>query len=119
VVIEEAGMQMVCSALPRNDLKTSTMNTQTTAFFDMDKISWPLMVRSVQPGDRFRPLGMKGSQKLKKFFINNKIPREKRQQIPILLNDGEIIWVAGFRMSESAKITDKTQNILKIELLLA
>ena len=119
VSIQETGMQIMCSTLPRKNLKNPTMNGNATACFDMDKISWPLMVRNVRPGDRFRPLGMNGSQKLKKFFINNKIPGNERAQIPILLNKGEIIWIAGYRMSESAKITDETQNILKIELLLA
>jgi tRNA(Ile)-lysidine synthase len=119
LLIQETGFQIMWRAGRVDDLNGATIAGHATAYFDMDKIIWPLMVRTFQPGDRFHPLGMKGSQKLKKFFINNKIPRDERQRIPIVLNKGEIIWVAGYRMGEPAKITDKTQNILKIELLLA
>jgi tRNA(Ile)-lysidine synthase len=119
LLIQETGFQIIWRAGSVDDLNGSTNAGHAIAYFDMDKIIWPLTVRNFQPGDRFHPLGMKGSQKLKKFFINNKIPRDKRQQIPIVLNKEEIIWVAGYRMGEPAKITHKTQNILKIELLLA
>jgi tRNA(Ile)-lysidine synthase len=119
LLIQEAGFQIRWSTVRMDDLNVSTIGGQAIACFDMDKIMWPLMVRSFQHGDRFYPLGMNGSQKLKKFFINNKIPRDERQRIPIVVNRGEILWVAGYRMGEAAKITDKTQNILKIELLLA
>jgi tRNA(Ile)-lysidine synthase len=119
VSIQETGFQIRWSALRRDDVHLPTAAGQAIACFDMDKIFWPLILRSFQTGDRFHPLGMNGSQKLKKFFINNKIPREERQRIPILLNRGEIIWVAGHRMSESAKISNETQNVLKVELLLA
>jgi len=119
LLIRETGFKITWSAGGVDDLNASTIAGHAIAYFDMDKIIWPLMVRNFHPGDRFHPLGMKGSQKLKNFFINNKIPREKRQRIPIILNKGEIIWVVGYRMGEPAKITDKTQNILKIELLLA
>ena len=43
----------------------------------------------------------------------------ERERIPVLVSSGEIIWVAGHRMGEPAKITAETQNILKFELLLA
>jgi tRNA(Ile)-lysidine synthase len=118
LLIQETGMQIMWSIAHRDVLKIPTVSGHASACFDMDKITWPLMVRNVQPGDRFRPLGMKGSQKLKKFFINNKIPRNMRPQIPIVLNKGEIIWVAGYRMGEPAKITDSTQNILKLNFCL-
>jgi tRNA(Ile)-lysidine synthase len=119
LLIRETGLQIRWSTAPRDDLNLQTNIGHQTACFDMDKINWPIIVRNFLPGDRFHPLGMTGSQKLKKYFINKKIPRDKRRHIPILLNKGEIIWIAGHRMGESAKLTDKTQNILKIELLLA
>jgi tRNA(Ile)-lysidine synthase len=117
--IQEAGFQIRWCTVHKDNLNFSTIAGPATACFDLDKIIWPLMLRNFQTGDRFHPLGMTGSQKLKKFFINNKISRNERQRIPLLINREEIIWVAGYRMGESAKITDKTQNILKVELLLA
>ena len=89
----------------------------TTAFFDLSTVSFPLMVRNFRDGDRFRPLGMHGSQKLKAFFINQKVSRSKRHRCPLLLSSGNIIWVGGYRISDSVKVTEKTERVLKAELL--
>jgi tRNA(Ile)-lysidine synthase len=75
------------------------------------------MVRSLRQGDRFRPLGMAGSQKLKTFFINQKVPRSKRHGCPILLSGDRIVWVGGYRIDDSAKVTEKTKRVLTAELL--
>ncbi len=89
------------------------------AFFDMDTIQFPLVLRNVRPGDRFSPLGLGGTQKVKDFFIKQKIPREQRARCPILLSRERIIWVVGHRIDESVKVTGLTRNLLKAELFLA
>jgi len=91
---------------------------QRTAFFDMSKVNFPLVVRNFRSGDRFVPLGMTGSQKLKEFFINSKISRQKRSRCPILLSRGRIVWVVGYRIDESVKLTSSTKDVLKIDFLL-
>jgi tRNA(Ile)-lysidine synthase len=65
------------------------------------------------------PLGMQGTQKVKNFFINNKIPREIRRKTPVLLSRDTIVWVVGHRIDDGVKITQQTRNVLKIELFLA
>ncbi|MBW2567299.1 MAG: tRNA lysidine(34) synthetase TilS, partial [Deltaproteobacteria bacterium] len=80
-------------------------------------VTFPLKVRNFREGDRFNPLGMAGSQKVKTFFINNKIPRLQRLLCPILVSGERIIWVGGYRIDDSAKITQRTKNVLKAELL--
>lgn len=92
---------------------------QSMAFFDMDQVRFPVKVRSFQPGDRFVPLGMSGTQKVKDYFINTKIPPPDRKRCPVLLSKGKIIWLAGFRQDESAKVTPDTRRVLKAEILLA
>ena len=92
---------------------------QNTGYFDMDEITFPLVLRNFRPGDRFTPLGMKGSQKVKKYFINNKIPVAERSKCLILLSKGNIIWVVSHRIDESVKVVPSTQNVLKVELFLA
>ncbi|MBW2592093.1 MAG: tRNA lysidine(34) synthetase TilS, partial [Deltaproteobacteria bacterium] len=99
-----------------DDIKNTGPNT---AFLDMDKFSFPIIVRPPQPGDRFTPLGMKGSQKLKKYFINHKTPRYERTRCPLLLSRNKIIWVPGHRIDESVKITPATRNVAKAQILLA
>jgi tRNA(Ile)-lysidine synthase len=89
------------------------------AYFDMDKIHFPLVIRNFRPGDRFSPLGMTGRQKLKKFFIDHKVSRTERTKCPILLSRNEIIWVVGHRLDNAVKIGSQTRSILKAELSLA
>ena len=91
----------------------------STAFFDLEKAAFPLVIRNFQPGDRFRPLGMQGTQKLKKYFADRKIAGEKRADCPLVLSAGRIIWVAGHRIDDCAKVTSQTEKVLKAELLLA
>jgi tRNA(Ile)-lysidine synthase len=85
-----------------------------TAFFDAEKIS-SMTVRTFREGDRFMPLGMKASVKLKDYFISKKIPRDNRRNIPLLTSNGQIIWIVGQRMDERYKVTDGTVRFLKIK----
>jgi len=78
-----------------------------------------MLLRNTFPGDRFMPLGMQGTQKVKDFFINNKIPMEIRRKTPILVSRDTIVWIVGHRIDERFKITQQTRNVLKIELFLA
>jgi tRNA(Ile)-lysidine synthase len=87
------------------------------AFFDLQALSFPLVVRNFRQGDRFTPLGMSGSQKVKDFFINQKIPRSQRHQCPLLLSKGKIIWVGKYRIDESVKVTKATKRVLMAELV--
>ncbi|HSB77576.1 MAG TPA: tRNA lysidine(34) synthetase TilS [Candidatus Methylomirabilis sp.] len=59
-----------------------------------------LSLRAWQPGDRFRPLGLRGQKKLQDFFVDAKVPRGQRARIPLLLADGRIAWVVGQRVAE-------------------
>ncbi|GAB6085589.1 tRNA lysidine(34) synthetase TilS [Alkaliphilus crotonatoxidans] len=85
--------------------------------FDYDKVSKGLHIRNRREGDRFVPLGAKGSKKLKDFMIDHKVEREKREQVPILCDGENIMWVVGYRISELYKITNKTKRILMVEYL--
>lgn len=62
-------------------------------------------VRTRRPGDRFHPLGMPGPKKLKDFLIDRKIAAGVRDRIPLVLWNGEIVWVAGVEVSEKFKVT--------------
>jgi tRNA(Ile)-lysidine synthase len=92
---------------------------RSRAFFDLDCLRFPLVVRNFRPGDRFSPLGLDGTQKLKKFFCNHKIPAHERKRCPLLLSAGKIIWVAGHRIDNSVRLSSQTRRVLMAELLLA
>lgn len=85
-----------------------------TRFFDLDRIKGNLTVRNRKPGDRFIPFGMKGSKKIKDYFIDEKVPKDKRDKIPLIVDKESILWVLGYRTDERYRITDNTNNILRI-----
>lgn len=90
------------TALPR-DLSDSDHLRQVFAV-PADAIA-EFVVRSRRPGDRFRPLGMAGTRKLKDVLIDRKIAAEIRERLPLLTCSGEIVWMAGIGVSERFKVT--------------
>ncbi len=91
--------------------KTSTRNTK---YFDYDKVKGDLVIRRRKNGDRFTPFGMRGSKKIKDYLIDEKVPREERDRIPFLVDDENIIWVVGYRISDLYKVTRDTRKILEV-----
>jgi tRNA(Ile)-lysidine synthase len=63
------------------------------------------LVRNRRNGDRFQPLGLTGPKKLKDFLIDRKIAAEVRDRLPLLLWNGEIVWIGGVEVSERFKVT--------------
>lgn len=86
------------------------------ALLDYAKLTGPVEVRRRRDGDLFWPLGFKGTIKLKKFFIDKKIPREKRDFIPLVTAGEEIAWAAG-RPGEKWKITRETKKCLYLKIV--
>ena len=87
------------------------------AYFDFDKIQWPLMVRHWEQGDVFQPFGMSGKKKVSDFMIDSKIPVTLKQQVLILESGNDIMWLIGHRTDDRFKVTSETKAMLKIELL--
>ncbi|RLC28501.1 hypothetical protein DRH13_07055 [Candidatus Woesebacteria bacterium] len=119
IFIKEINAYIKFTEMGVENLPAFDSTGQNTGFFDRMALSFPLVLRNFRPGDRFKPLGMTGTQKLKKFFIDKKVPKKERARCPILLCRGKIIWVAGYRINESVKVKPSTRNVLKVELFLA
>ncbi len=71
-------------------------------------------VRQYRNGDYFQPLGMNSAKKLSNFFIDRKIPRALRLEIPLLLCREEIVWVIGHEISDRYKIGPSPKTPLKL-----
>lgn len=84
-------------------------------FFDYDSLSRGINIRNRRDGDIFKPFRSNGTKKLKKYFIDSKIPRELRDEIPLICIDNEVVWVVGYKISDKFKVTENTKSILKIE----
>lgn len=88
-----------------------------TVTLDADKVSFPLILRTTQQGDRFHPFGMKGSKLVSDYLTDRKKNLlEKQAQKVLTDNKGNIIWLIGERTSEDCKTTNSTTRILRIEL---
>ena len=107
---------MVFQQLGIHDIEDCFNAETQTAWMDMDRVRFPLIIRNPRPGDRFVPLGMTGSVKIKDFFINNKVPPNLRARVPLVQSADKIIWVGGMRIAEGVKITGTTKSVLKITL---
>jgi tRNA(Ile)-lysidine synthase len=114
--IPEIGVTMAFTLLEASPDGGVGRTGQQTAFFDMDQLRFPLTIRNFRPGDRLAPLGLSGTQKVKKLFIDRKIARPDRPRYPLLLCDSQILWVVGLRQGESGKIRPTTTRWLKVEI---
>ncbi len=84
-------------------------------YLDLDQVGQDLILRGRKPGDRFQPLGMGGRSKtLREFMIDAKIPHHIRDKVPLVVSPQHIIWVAGYRIDERARVTERTVRVLKI-----
>jgi len=87
-----------------------------TAYFDFDKLKFPLTLRKWKNGDTLKPFGMKGVKKVSDLLINHKIPLHEKENVWVLESDGKICWVVGIRSSEEFKVADKTKRVYLVEV---
>lgn len=87
------------------------------ALFDYDKISAGIKLRNRLPGDWFCPAGMGGkSKKLQDFFVDAKVPRSRRDMVPVLSAGDDILAVAGLRMDQRFQPQRDTKKVLILRL---
>lgn len=88
-----------------------------TKYFDYAKIKSNVVLRHRKAGD-YLIMNTKGEKKsLKRLFIDEKIPRQDRDNILLLADGSHIIWIVGERISEYYKVTDTTRDILVIQAI--
>lgn len=93
------------------------LSSDSVIYVDAGKLKFPLFVRKWKEGDYFYPLGMKGQRKkISKYFKDEKMSLSEKQNVWLLISDNQIVWVVGKRADERFKLTDKTTQILKIEV---
>ena len=83
---------------------------------DADAAEFPLIIRPRKTGDFFYPLGMGKRKKIQDFFVDEKIPRDRRDIIPLLISRDNIVLVAGLRVDDRFKVNDNTRRVLVLEV---
>lgn len=93
------------------------MRSSQCAHVDAGLLKYPLELRRVKTGDSFVPFGMKGRKKLSDFFTDIKLNANQKEKTFVLVSNNEIVWVIGHRVDNRYAVTDKTTEILEIEVL--
>jgi tRNA(Ile)-lysidine synthase len=89
---------------------------KTMVIFDADKTGPVLTVRAREKGDFFYPMGFGKRKKLQDYFVDEKVPKDERDSVPIVVSGNDIVWIAGYRGDERFKVSQKTKRFLKLEL---
>ena len=111
---EYEGRTISCRIFEKPEGKVSVPKKTFTKWFDYDIIKKTISVRTRQPGDRIVIDADHHSKKLKSFYIDEKIPLEERDHIPVLAIDKDILWVVGYRQSKNYQVTEETRTIVEI-----
>jgi tRNA(Ile)-lysidine synthase len=114
--IGEIGKEVVIEETDQDQFRIYN-GPPNTSFMDYESLQFPLTMRNFRPSDRFYPLGAKGTQKLKDFFIDHKIPKFERPGVPLLISGERVAWVVGYRIDDRVKITEKTKKVLKVKVV--
>jgi tRNA(Ile)-lysidine synthase len=115
VALRESGCVVSAEAAP--SAGSAILSNSDVAVLQLDRCHPPLSVRNRRPGDRFRPLGLDGRKKLQDYFVDKKVPRDVRDQVPLVVDDADrIVWVAGHGIAEEFRVTDPAQAVLILRL---
>jgi len=115
VVVPDAG---VVSVEPAADAAGAAMRSgdRLAAAVRADLCGQSLVVRNRRPGDRFRPAGRGGQKKLQDYFVDRKIARDRRDAVPIIVDEHDrIVWIAGHEIDEAFRVTDGSQPVLLLK----
>ncbi len=101
------------TAAPLEFLKTQPL-TPDHAYLDADLLTLPLQQRLCAAGDRFHPLGMKGSRLVSDFLTDLKVNRFEKETQTVLLSGADIVWVIGRRIDDRYRVTASTRRICSV-----
>ncbi len=116
-MIPEAGLNLDICTLPFS-VEMMSNGDRMTEYFDAERIGGrDLAIRFPREGDRFRPLGMDHAKKLSDFFVDEKVDRNRRGQVPLLVCGGDIMWIIGRRIDQRFRLEPgRTKAVLKVSV---
>lgn len=111
-VVERAGVEFVADVIPAGAAVIPCAGSE--ALFDYDQIDRELLVRNFAPGDRIVPIGLGGSRKVKRMFIDRKLPKARRAAFPVVTMGEDIVWLPGIARASVALLTPNTRRVLRL-----
>ncbi|MGH2399584.1 MAG: tRNA lysidine(34) synthetase TilS [bacterium] len=113
--VRAEGFGLVFSADLLEQLQEHSVSGPHEALFDADAAGSPLEIRAWRTGDRFVPSGLTGKKKLQDFFVDAKVPRWQRATVPLVADaQDRILWVVGYRVAETGRVTQRTNRVLRV-----
>ena len=88
---------------------------ENTAIVNLENFDFDFELRTRQNGDIIQPFGMAGTQKLKKYFNEKKVPQHEKSNILLLTQNKEVLWATGLGISDKIKVRTKPTHKLIIE----
>jgi tRNA(Ile)-lysidine synthase len=111
--LDHFGLTVAVTFLDRN--AAEPMNPDDNSeYLDLDRITFPLTIRTPQPTDRFIPLGSPGRKKISRFLKDQKIERQLRGNIPVLVSDNMVLALVGLRIDHRFRVTPATRRVMHI-----
>ena len=96
------------------DVFTFPESTASFVYVDLSKVNFPLILRNRIDGDVINPFGMSGTMKLKKYLNAKGINRHNRDDLLLLANDEEILWVSGVGLSNKIAVSKLPTHVIEI-----
>ena len=93
---------------------TNIVENDCIKIIDYDRIETGVQLRCRKPGDFFTFGKDQKRKSLSRYFIDEKIPRQLREEIPLVADGSHIVWIVGRRISEYYKIKESTKRYLKL-----
>lgn len=113
--IPELGLLFRTRVVPREPRSPEHLELpRDQALFEMGRLEGPLELRTRLPGDLFQPHGLRGRKKLGDLLTDRKIPRVLRDEVPLLTDARQILWVVGMQTSEALRITGATRRMVHV-----
>lgn len=84
------------------------------AYLDRSALAGDVLIRARRPGDRLRPLGLRGSKKVQDIMVDRKVPLHKRAGLPLVTTSSGIVWVVGLTMGSAAAVKESTKEVVRI-----
>ena len=97
-----------------NKLFVFPESTANFAYVDLSNVDFPLTLRTRKDGDIITPFGMKGSMKLKKYMNGKGVSKHKRDYIPLLCSDKEVLWVTGVGINDKIGVKVKPTHVIEV-----
>ena len=114
--VPEIGLTLLADV--RDKVETTHVRPNV-ALIDARVVRGDLRIRNARPGDRIRPFGMRGTKKLQDVFVDKKVPVSERALAAVVVDNDRVLWVVGVVASETARVTDATEKVIRLAAMSA